>query len=210
MDPSIIEEDLDSYYIYYNFKTLEYPRFFHHMIKPYEPCIQSFDLSKVNHPFNQTNNTFPLSLFLTKEFYSNPQFTLTGKTDQSIYKNFFPRTFHFRTKTGKHIEKVMQEKLKLFEQNPFPSYEWFTFEEKNPSFKEYITNLLNAGIIEIDKKTFKYVHGPNGWIVKRQKEAAAIKFLEDKINAVLNRINDCTTRDAKLVEITYLISLQRY
>lgn len=206
----IEQENLDTYYIYYSFKTLEYPVPFYHVIQPCEPCIQPLDPSG-NHPTNQSHKIFPLSLFLIEEFYTNPQFTLIAKGPYtSYYTNNSEYTFQFSTETGKPIKEVIQEKLKLFEQKLFPDSEWFAWEEKNPPFKEYVINLLNAGIIEVDKKTFKYVHGPNSWVVKKQKEAAAIKLLEDKNNVVLDRVIANITRYTQLVEITYLISLQRH
>ena len=208
MEKLIEEENLDSYYIYYSFKKDDHIRAFTYMIESYEPCIQPFHLLQdTNHPYNLTDNIFPLQLFLTDDFFRNPEFKLIAHAKNT--NDYGEHHFHFYTKTGKTIKEVIEEKIQLFEQTHFPPYDWFSFEEKNPTFKEYVTELLNAEIIEVDKKTFKYTHGPKSWITKKKEAAAAAKFLEDKENVVLNRIKTYTMLDTQKINIGYLLLLQR-
>jgi hypothetical protein len=211
MDPKAIEqENLDQYYIYYSFDKQEpTTRAFTYMIESYQPCIQPFNfLESTNHPYNLTSKIFPLRLFLTDDFFNNPEFKLTAN-EQNDYSKY---CFHFYTETKKTIKEVIEEKIQLFEQTPFPPYAWFN-PLNNASFQVYAKELIDASIIVYDKETKKFSHGPNSWIVKRQKEkeaAVLAKFLEDKKDTVLNRVIANITRYTQLVETTYLISLQRH
>lgn len=63
--------------------------------------------------------------------------------------------------------------------------------------------------IEVDKKTFKYTHGPESWVTKRKEAAAIAKLLEDKTNAISNRLKTYSTFDMQKTTIEYLLVLQR-
>lgn len=204
-EKSIEKENLDSYYIYYSFKKQEGIRAFTYMIEDYEPCIQPFEsLNDTNHPYNITSKIFPLKLFLTENFFNNPELKLTAQ--EKNINDYGEHHFHFYTKTGKTIKEVIEEKVKYFEEKHFPSCIWFNpLSDNGHEFKKYVTELIEAGIVIYDKEEKKISHGPNSWVVKMQNA----KLLEDKINAALNHIKTYSALDMQKTTIEYLLVLRR-